>query len=251
MIERGGGQGRQRVVGGGDTVVARRGRVRRVEGGARRCSPRRWRSTSGTRHQGAGGVPGGRRHPAVHRCPTTTRSPRPSSSSPSASWSQATFAALDRGVIEVYIPAYFKDFVTGKANNVEGFVAGTARVHAPAAGDGRRSDREHRIRSTRSPATRSSSAVAIVAGDDRFEVDCGVRARAPARARQGARARTRTRRAGRPGGRGSARPARGAPGGDRDRRVGDRRARCARGPWSTACARRCCSARRIVRRSSA
>jgi short-subunit dehydrogenase len=37
-----------------------------------------------------------------------------------------TFDALDRGALEVYIPAYFKDFVTGKANNVEGFVAGSA-----------------------------------------------------------------------------------------------------------------------------
>jgi short-subunit dehydrogenase len=38
----------------------------------------------------------------------------------------ATFAALDRGALEVYIPEYFKEFVTGKANNVEGFVAGSA-----------------------------------------------------------------------------------------------------------------------------
>jgi short-subunit dehydrogenase len=38
---------------------------------------------------------------------------------------QETFAALDRDALEVYIPAYFKDIVTGKANNVEGFVAGT------------------------------------------------------------------------------------------------------------------------------
>jgi short-subunit dehydrogenase len=37
-----------------------------------------------------------------------------------------TFDALDRGALEVYIPAYFKDIVTGKANNVEGFVAGSA-----------------------------------------------------------------------------------------------------------------------------
>ena len=39
---------------------------------------------------------------------------------------QETFAALDRDALEVYIPAYFKDYVTGKANNVEGFVSGTA-----------------------------------------------------------------------------------------------------------------------------
>ena len=38
----------------------------------------------------------------------------------------ATFDALDRGAIEVYIPEYFKEFATGKANNVEGFVSGTA-----------------------------------------------------------------------------------------------------------------------------
>jgi short-subunit dehydrogenase len=38
-----------------------------------------------------------------------------------------TFAALDRGALEVYIPAYFKDIVTGKANDVEGFVSGTAQ----------------------------------------------------------------------------------------------------------------------------
>ena len=46
-----------------------------------------------------------------------------------------TFDALDRGALEVYIPAYFKDFVTGKANNVEGFVAGSAEyVRQQAAG---------------------------------------------------------------------------------------------------------------------
>jgi short-subunit dehydrogenase len=39
---------------------------------------------------------------------------------------EETFAALDRDALEAYIPAYFKEFVTGKANNVEGFVAGTA-----------------------------------------------------------------------------------------------------------------------------
>jgi short-subunit dehydrogenase len=38
----------------------------------------------------------------------------------------ATFDALDRDAIEVYVPEYFKDLATGKANNVEGFVAGTA-----------------------------------------------------------------------------------------------------------------------------
>ena len=37
-----------------------------------------------------------------------------------------TFDALDRDALEVYIPAYFKDIVTGKANNIEGFVAGSA-----------------------------------------------------------------------------------------------------------------------------
>jgi len=37
-----------------------------------------------------------------------------------------TFAALDRDALEVYIPAYFKDIVTGKANDVEGFVTGSA-----------------------------------------------------------------------------------------------------------------------------
>jgi short-subunit dehydrogenase len=36
------------------------------------------------------------------------------------------FDALDRGALEVYVPAYFKDIVTGKANNLEGFVAGSA-----------------------------------------------------------------------------------------------------------------------------
>jgi short-subunit dehydrogenase len=39
---------------------------------------------------------------------------------------EETFDALDRGALEVYIPAYFKDYVTGKANNVEGFIEGTA-----------------------------------------------------------------------------------------------------------------------------
>jgi short-subunit dehydrogenase len=38
----------------------------------------------------------------------------------------ATFDALDRGALEVYVPEYFKELATGKANNVEGFVSGTA-----------------------------------------------------------------------------------------------------------------------------
>jgi len=35
--------------------------------------------------------------------------------------------ALDRDALEVYTPAHFKDFAVGKANNVEGFLAGTAQ----------------------------------------------------------------------------------------------------------------------------
>jgi NAD(P)-dependent dehydrogenase (short-subunit alcohol dehydrogenase family) len=38
----------------------------------------------------------------------------------------ATFDALDRGALEVYVPEYFKELAAGKANNVEGFVSGTA-----------------------------------------------------------------------------------------------------------------------------
>ncbi len=36
------------------------------------------------------------------------------------------FDALDRGAVQVYVPGYFADFATGKANDVEGFLAGTA-----------------------------------------------------------------------------------------------------------------------------
>ncbi len=38
----------------------------------------------------------------------------------------ATFEALDRDAVEVYVPGYFKDFAVGKANNIEGFLAGSA-----------------------------------------------------------------------------------------------------------------------------
>jgi short-subunit dehydrogenase len=38
----------------------------------------------------------------------------------------ATLDALDRDALEVYVPGYFKDFAVGKANNLEGFLAGTA-----------------------------------------------------------------------------------------------------------------------------
>ena len=38
----------------------------------------------------------------------------------------ATLDALARDALEVYVPAYFKDFATGKANNIEGFLAGSA-----------------------------------------------------------------------------------------------------------------------------
>ena len=34
--------------------------------------------------------------------------------------------AFDRDALEVYTPAHFKDYAVGKANNVEGFLAGTA-----------------------------------------------------------------------------------------------------------------------------
>jgi short-subunit dehydrogenase len=48
-----------------------------------------------------------------------------------------TFAALDRDALEVYIPAYFKDIVTGKANNLEGFVSGTAEYMRQQAAESR------------------------------------------------------------------------------------------------------------------
>jgi len=38
----------------------------------------------------------------------------------------AVLDALDRDAVEVYVPAYFKDFATGKANDVAGFLAGAA-----------------------------------------------------------------------------------------------------------------------------
>jgi NAD(P)-dependent dehydrogenase (short-subunit alcohol dehydrogenase family) len=40
------------------------------------------------------------------------------------------FDALDRGVVQVYVPAYFADLASGKAGNVEGFLAGTANYVA-------------------------------------------------------------------------------------------------------------------------
>ena len=84
---------------------------------------------------------------------------------------EETFAALDRGALEVYIPAYFKDYVTGKANDVEGFVAGTAeymrqqarrrevtRRRASARPDHRRRGRAPRSRWSRpTTATKSTS----------------------------------------------------------------------------------------------
>jgi short-subunit dehydrogenase len=47
----------------------------------------------------------------------------------------ATLDALARGAVELYTPAYFKDFAVGKAGNTEGFLAGSAEFvrgqHAP------------------------------------------------------------------------------------------------------------------------
>jgi len=40
---------------------------------------------------------------------------------------QQVLDALDRDALEVYTPPHFKDFAVGKANNVEGFLAGTAQ----------------------------------------------------------------------------------------------------------------------------
>jgi NAD(P)-dependent dehydrogenase (short-subunit alcohol dehydrogenase family) len=40
------------------------------------------------------------------------------------------FDALDRGSVQVYIPAYFADLASGKAGNVEGFLSGTAKYIA-------------------------------------------------------------------------------------------------------------------------
>ena len=84
---------------------------------------------------------------------------------------QETFAALDRGALEVYIPAYFKDFVTGKANDVEGFVAGTAEYMRQQAGRTAR-----RMTASRAPARpdhrrRGPPRSRSIAADDRYEVD--------------------------------------------------------------------------------
>ena len=38
----------------------------------------------------------------------------------------AMLDALDRDALEVYVPEYFKEFAVGKANNIEGFLAGSA-----------------------------------------------------------------------------------------------------------------------------
>ena len=35
--------------------------------------------------------------------------------------------ALERDAVEVYTPAHFKDFAVGKANDIPGFLAGTAQ----------------------------------------------------------------------------------------------------------------------------
>ncbi|MBF6555586.1 MAG: SDR family oxidoreductase [Acidimicrobiales bacterium] len=46
------------------------------------------------------------------------------------------FAALDRGVIQVYVPEYFADLASGKAADVERFLSGTAKyVASQHAGD--------------------------------------------------------------------------------------------------------------------
>ena len=91
----------------------------------------------GRRRQGAGRVPRRGRHATVHACPTTTRSPHRSSSSPSASSSRATFDALDRDALEVYIPEYFKDIRHREGQQRRGLRRGIRRVHAPAADAGR------------------------------------------------------------------------------------------------------------------
>ena len=117
---------RQRVVGGGDAVVPGRGRRTTRRSRPSRCSPRRWRSTSGTPASRCWWSTRGSSTPRCSRCPTTTRSPRRSSSSPSASWSRRRSTRSTAVRSRCTSPQYFKDFVTGKANNVEGFVAGTA-----------------------------------------------------------------------------------------------------------------------------
>jgi NAD(P)-dependent dehydrogenase (short-subunit alcohol dehydrogenase family) len=38
----------------------------------------------------------------------------------------AVLDALDRDALEVYVPEYFKEFAVGKANNIDGFLSGTA-----------------------------------------------------------------------------------------------------------------------------
>ncbi len=38
----------------------------------------------------------------------------------------AVLGALDRGVLEIYVPEYFKEFAVGKASDIEGFLRGTA-----------------------------------------------------------------------------------------------------------------------------
>jgi NAD(P)-dependent dehydrogenase (short-subunit alcohol dehydrogenase family) len=40
------------------------------------------------------------------------------------------FEALERGAVQVYVPAYFADLASGKAGNVQGFLAGAAKYIA-------------------------------------------------------------------------------------------------------------------------
>jgi NAD(P)-dependent dehydrogenase (short-subunit alcohol dehydrogenase family) len=40
------------------------------------------------------------------------------------------FDALERGAVQVYVPAYFADLASGKAGNVQGFLAGAAKYIA-------------------------------------------------------------------------------------------------------------------------
>ena len=159
---------------------------------------------------------------------------------------QETFAALDRDALEVYIPAYFKDYVTGKANNVEGFVSGTVEY----------------MRQQRAPTP----------SDDPTSARSDHRRRDPHRGSRWSPPTTGTRPTSCSRTFGCASPTRRScsrtnPGAPVDREVEallvppgrleaieascrSRRARCARGRCTTACARRCCSASRC-RRSSA
>ena len=119
------GHHREHLVDRRQAQCARRGRLRRLEGGAHRLLRGHGRRPVGDGHQGDGRLPGRHRHRAVH--PARQRRPRPAGGGRARLGGvDAILAGLESGAAQVYVPEWFHGVAANKEKDVGAFLEGTA-----------------------------------------------------------------------------------------------------------------------------